>query len=123
MVIMLCLIGMVGVIFVILCIFARANGKRIVREDEKEVTASVIRKKYESPYVTMISMNSCTVPQSHAARYLVTMSCEAEDVSVTYNDETLYKTVNEGDSIQMMLYKAYDKDDNLIGKPELRFPG
>lgn len=111
---------LVGLLVVILCIFAIAKDKRIEREDEKEVTAIVTHKKYESSYVTMIPMNACNVPQSHAARYLVTMSYE--DVSVTFNDKALYENVKEGDTMQMILYKAYDKDDNLVGRPELHFP-
>ena len=119
MVILVC-VGIVGVMFAVLFIFVRSNDKTIEREDEEQVTAIVTHKKYESSYVTMIAMNSCSVPQSHAARYLVTMSYE--DVSITFNDKALYENVKEGDTMQMILYKAYDKDDNLVGRPELRFP-
>mgnify|MGYP000516744321 FL=1 len=59
------------------------------------------------------------IPQTHPARYLVTISYE--DVSETFNDRNLYENVKEGDTIQMVLYKGYDKDDNLI-KQTLQFP-
>lgn len=39
----------------------------------------------------------------------------------TFNDRNLYENVKEGDTIQMVLYKGYDKDDNLI-KQTLQFP-
>lgn len=124
---MVMIVGIVllcGLIVLILCIATIATGQRIQREDEQEITATVTDRRYESSYVTMITINTCPVPQSYPERYLVTTSYEdvSGPVRTTFNDRKLYETVKKGDTVQMILYKAYDKEGNLVGEPELRFP-
>jgi hypothetical protein len=100
------------------------TGCQLIEKEEKiNVNAEVTDMQYERSYVTKRPMKMgetyTYVSQRHPARYLVTISYE--DVSETFNDENLYESVKEGDTIQMILYKGYDKNDNLI-KQTLQFP-
>lgn len=50
--------------------------------------------------------------EEHPAQYLVTITYEC--ISETFDSKELYERVKEGESIQMLLYKACDKEGNLI---------
>ena len=107
---------------IIMCV-ALTGCQTIEKEEKIDVNATVTDIQYRSSYVTMMPIyngkTTTLIPQTHPARYLVTISYE--DVSETFNDRNLYENVKEGDTIQMVLYKGYDKDDNLI-KQTLQFP-
>lgn len=108
-------------VVIIMCI-ALTGCQTIAREEKIDVNATVTDMQYRSSYVTMMPIyngkTTTLIPQTHPARYLVTISYE--DVSETFNNRNLYENVKKGDTIQMVLYKGYDKDDNLI-KQTLQF--
>lgn len=107
----------------IICIVLTGCQAVVVRE-KIEVSATITKMQYEASYTTRRSMyNPATktmMPrtQTHSAQYLVTISYE--DISETFNDQTLYEAVKEGDIIQMILCKSYDEDGKLI-KQTLQF--
>lgn len=107
---------------VIICV-ALTGCQTIEKEEKIDVNATVTDMQYRSSYVTMMTIyndkTTTLIPKTHPARYLVTISYE--NVSETFNDKNLYENVKEGDTIQMVLYNGYDKDDNLI-KQTLQFP-
>ena len=109
-------------IVIIMCVVL-TSCQTIEKEEKIDVNATVTDMQYHGSYVTMISIfngkTTTLIPQTHPARYLVTISYE--DVSETFDDKNLYENVKEGDTIQMVLYKGYDKDNNLI-KQTLQFP-
>lgn len=109
-------------VVIIMCV-ALTGCLAIEKEEKIDVNATVTDIQYRSSYVTMTPIfngkTTTIIPQTHPACYLVTISYE--DVSETFNDRNLYENVKEGDTIQMVLYKGYDKDDNLI-KQTLQFP-
>ena len=109
-------------VVIIMCVVL--TGCQAIEKEEKiDVNATVTDMQYRVPYVTMIPIYTGKTllyfPQSHPARYLVTISYE--DVSETFDNINLYNNVKKGDTIQMVLCKSYDKDDNLI-KQTLQFP-
>lgn len=95
-----------------------------VRE-ENEVSTIIAEMQYESSYILQLpTYNSITKTttirqQPYPAKYLVTITYE--NISETFNDKTLFEKVKEGDIIQMILCKSYDKNGNLI-KQTLQFP-
>lgn len=109
-------------VVIIMCV-ALTGCQTTEKEEKIDVNATVTDMQYQSSYVTMIPIfngkTTTLIPQTHPARYLVTISYE--DVSETFDNSTLYENVKEGDTIQMVLYKGYDKDDNLI-KQTLQLP-
>lgn len=112
------------ILLVVIIMSVALTGCQTIEKEEKiDVNATVTDMQYQSSYVTMMPIyngkTTTLIPQTHPARYLVTISYE--DVSETFNDRNLYENVKEGDIIRMVLYKIYDKDDNLI-KQTLQFP-
>ncbi len=109
-------------VVIIMCVVL--TGCQTVEKEEKiDVIATVTDMQYRSSYQTTIPIyngkTTTFISQTHPARYLVTISYE--DVSETFNNRNLYENVKEGDTIQMVLYRGYDKDNNLI-KQALQFP-
>lgn len=101
---------------IIMCVVLTGCQSVIVRE-KIEVSATVTEMQYE---VSLVWYNpALKMPQVLPAEYLVTISYE--DISETFDDQTLYESVKEGDTIQMILCKDYDEDGNLI-KQTLQFP-
>lgn len=112
------------ILLVIIIMCAALTGcQKIEKEEKFDVNAMVTDIQYHSSYITTIPIyngkTTTLIPQTHPAQYLVTISYE--DVSETFNDKNLYENVKEGDTIQMVLYKYYDKHNNLI-KQTLQFP-
>lgn len=112
------------VLLAIMCVVLTGCQSVIVRE-KNEVSATVTEMQYEDSYTTFMPMynvaskTTMLLPQTHSAQYLVTITYEG--ISETFDDKTLYESVKEGDIIQMILCKDYDKDNNLI-KQTLQFP-
>lgn len=91
---------------------------RIEKEEEIKVTAKVVEKYYRAAYTTYIPIRVGKVttmsPQRHSARYEITV--EYEDITETFNDEEWYNLVEEGEEIEVILYRGYDKDGELLKK-------
>ena len=102
---------------IILCVVL-SSCETIEKEEKLEVSATVIDKQYKNAYTTMMPVfngkTTTLIPQRHPALYLVTISYD--DVSETFEDRKLYENVKKGDDIKMILYKGYDKKNNLIIK-------
>lgn len=112
------------ILLIVMIMCVSLTGCQTIEKEEKiDVNATVTDMQYRSSYVVLIPLyngkTTTYIPQTYPARYLVTISYE--DVSETFDDINLYENVKEGDTIQMVLYKGYDKDDNLI-KQTLQFP-
>ena len=98
---------------VIMCIL---TGCQRIAKEKTEVNGTVVDMQYQSSYKTLMIMSNgkstALIPQIHPAQYLITISYK--NVSETFDDEKLYKSVKEGDTIQVILEKSYDTDGNLI---------
>ncbi len=103
----------------IMCVVLTGCQSAVVSEKTK-VSATITEMQYEDSYITFIPMfNAATKtttlrPQTHSAQYLVTVTYEG--ISETFDNQTLYEAVKEGDTIQMILCKNYDKDGDLINQ-------
>lgn len=105
-----------SVLAIIMCVVLTSCQSVIVTE-KIEVSATVTEMQYED---SRIFFNPATkMPQVFHEKYLVTISYE--DISETFDDKTLYESVKEGSTIQMILCKDYDEDGSLIRK-KLQFP-
>lgn len=94
-----------------------ASCQSIEKEERMEVTATITEMQYED---SMVFFNpALKMSQILTEKYWVTITFE--DISETLDDQTLYESVKEGDTIQMILYKAYDENGNLI-KQRLYLP-
>ena len=102
-------------VVIIICV-TFTGCQKVEREEKTTVTATVTEVQYRSAYVTprviYTGKSTITTTQVHPSRHLVTITYE--DLSETFNNSDLYEKVEEGQSIQMILYKGYDKDDKLI---------
>lgn len=114
---------LIFLMFIILC-FGLVGCQTIVEEETIEVKATVTSKEYKSAYVTMVHVRvgnvTTIVPQTHPAKYYVTVTYE--DVSETFNDMILYEELNEGDTLTVIFYRAYNEEHELVEK-EIRLPG
>lgn len=97
--------------------------QKVEREETTEVIATVTDRSHTIAYTTLMPMRSGKVttymPQFHPATYYVAVSYEG--ISKTFNNQALYESVQVGDTVQVILYHGYDKDDNLI-KETLMLP-
>ena len=77
-------------VVIIMCI-ALTGCQTIEKEEKIDVNATVTDMQYRSSYVTFLPIyngkTTTLIPQTHPARYLVTISYE--DVSETFNDRNL----------------------------------
>ena len=91
---------------------------RIVTEESVEVTAVVVDKDYRASYTTYsyVKVGKVTnmIPNVHTERHYVTV--EYEDMTETFEDEELYDSVKEGESITVYLYRGYDENGELVRK-------
>lgn len=101
---------------IIMCVVLTGCQSDIVRE-KIEVSAIVTEKQYKDSYFRYNP--ALKMPQRVSAKYLVTISYE--DISETFVFKSLYESVEEGDSIHMILCKDYDENGRLI-KQTLQFP-
>lgn len=102
---------------IFICIFL-AGCKQVVVRDQIEVTATVTEKSYTPSYTSFVSIYHPTLktitlsPIIHSEKHLITISYK--HISNTFDDKKLYENVNQGDSIQMILYKDHDKLGQLV---------
>ncbi len=105
----------IWVITIVMCIFI-TGCQSIDKKEEIEVTATVTAVQYKHSYITYIPMYTgkffTNITQFHPEQYLVTVAYD--DLSKTFDDETLYKKVKKGDKVELILYNGYDKEGNLV---------
>lgn len=103
------------------CLFMLAGCQNVVEEQSEEVTATVTDIHKHSSYITYYysPATKTMLPQSHPARYHVTITYE--DLSQEFNNRNLYDSVSVGDTIQVILYKGWNSDGELVVR-ELRIP-
>ena len=100
---------------------------RVVSNDKIEISGIVTNIQYEDSHITYVprynpaTKTTMLSPIYHSAQYLVTITSSEENISQTFNNQTLYENVKVGDSLQMILRKDYDKNGELINKT-LEFP-
>lgn len=89
---------------------------RTESQEYLEVTAVVSSLEYQEAYTTHSAAyngkNAIPIRRNHPAKFLVTITYQT--LSITYDNESLYNSVKQGDSINMVLCNSYDKDHNLI---------
>lgn len=112
------------VVAIILSIIA--IGYFVALDVEKiEVTAKVTNLEYKKaisqliPYHNPSTKTTIVRTQQTPAKYLVTITYE--DISVTVNDKYLYNSVQEGDTIQMIYCRYYNKD-HVLTMEKLKLP-
>lgn len=111
-------------LLIIIC-FCLTGCESIKLQKEFEVSATVSEKVYTSSYTTFITIyNSQTkstslIPLTYPEKYLITITYK--DISETFDSKSLYLSVKEGDTINMVLCNYYDWDDNLV-KQTLQLP-
>ena len=97
--------------------------QKVEREETMKVRATVTDRSHTVSYTTLIPIyNGKThsyIPQFHPATYHVTVSYG--DIYYTFNNQELYNSVQVGDTVQVILYHGFDKDNNLI-KETLMLP-
>ena len=112
------------ILFILLILILSMTGCGGTAE-KSEVDAVVTKLQYNPPkQYTSIEYNfvlKMPMVTSHTkpAEYLITISYE--DTSITYDNEKLFETAKEGDTITMILVKKYDKNNKLVSK-SLRYP-
>lgn len=107
-------------IVIIMCVVL--TGCQTVEKEERiDVIATVLDMEYQDKMNVPVCNGETIyyIEVDQIPRYLVTISYKG--VSKTFDDRNLYENVKEVDTIQMVLYKGYDKDDNLI-RQTLLFP-
>lgn len=93
--------------------------------EKSEVDAVVTKLQYNPPkrYTSIEYNHILEMPMvtSHTrpAEYLVTISYE--DISVTFDDQKLFESLKEGDTITMVLVKKYNKNNKIVSK-SLQYP-
>jgi len=96
---------------------------RTTSQEYIEVTGIVTSMEYQAEHTTYAAVhngkNAVPIRQNHPPKYLVTITYES--LSHTYDNEWLYNSVNQWDSVPMILCNSYDKDNNLIHQ-ELSLP-
>lgn len=97
-------------IIVIMCGVLTSCRQPIIDEEKIEVCATVAEMEYEESYCRYNP--TLRILEYVPEEYLVTITYE--DISKTFDNKRLYKRVEEGDSIQIILYKKYDEDGKLI---------
>lgn len=101
---------------IIMCVILTGCQSVIVRE-KNDVYATVTEVQYKDSSVWYNP--ALKMPQVLPEKYLVTISYEG--ISETFDNKTLYESVKEGDTIQMILCSDYDENGNLI-KQTLEIP-
>ncbi len=93
--------------------------------EKSEVDAVVTKLQYNPPedyispeYNFILKMPMLTL-HTRPAEYLVTISYEG--ISVTFNDQKLFESLKEGDTITMVLVKKYNKNNKIVSK-SLQYP-
>lgn len=61
-----------------------------------------------------MGLNAIAIKNNHPAKYLVTITYQT--LSITCDNESLFNSVKQGDSINMTLCNSYDKNHNLINQ-------
>ena len=107
-----------AIILLAFVVFLITGCGRIEKEENLQVTAKVVEKRYKSAYTTYIPIRVGKVttmsPQYHSERYEITV--EYEDSRKTFNSEEWYNLVEEGEEIEVILYLGYGIDGELLRK-------
>ena len=102
---------------IVFCIITTGCQQVITRE-QSEVSATITEVQYKAAYTTSILIYNAALkmsiptPVQHDAQYLVTITYE--DITQTFDSQTLYENSKAGDTIQVILCKYYDEAGNLI---------
>ena len=96
-------------ITIIMCMLIVGCKSVVVRENIT-VSATISKMQYEDSYTWYNP--ALKMVQYFPEEYLVTISYG--DISKTFDDQTLYQKVKEGDTIEIILCKEYDKNGNLL---------
>lgn len=103
-------------LFLVLICVLLTGCQKVEREERTVVTATVTNRNHAISYTTMMPIRNgkitTYIPQYHPATYHVTVSYEG--VKQTFNNQELYESVEVGDTLQVILYHGYDRDNKLI---------
>lgn len=86
------------------------NSKVIVNEQKEEVTATVtsVEEVFVPPTYYFSPATNTSMPFFYPNEYNVTVTYD--DLSQTFNDKSLYNSVNVGDTIQVILHEVVDDE-------------
>lgn len=102
-------------VLVLMCVIL-TGCQKVEREERTVVIATVTDQSHMLAYTTMMPIRNgkitTYIPQYHPATYYVTVSYEG--VKQTFNNQELYESVEVGDTLQVILYHGYDRDNKLI---------
>ncbi|MBQ6860100.1 MAG: hypothetical protein IJO08_00460 [Clostridia bacterium] len=108
----------VVVALLIFLVFALCRCSRVEKEEETKVTAKVVEKEYRAAYSSYIPMRvgkvTTVTMQRHPEKYYITV--QYEDITETFDDEEWYNLVEEGEAIDVILYRGYSREGELLKK-------
>ena len=93
-----------------------AGCKRVTETEEQVVVGTVTERRFRASRTTYTHVNfgksSVPLAHIHPAEYLVTITYG--DISHTFNNVTLYRTCDVGDSVEVTLVRGYTADHELV---------
>ena len=109
---------------IIVCVISFLKSNVVVDKEETiSVTATITDKEYKKTSTTMMHITTgkttTLIPQIHPEKFFVTV--EYKDLTETFDDEELYNSVECGDSIDITLYKTFNKKGELLDE-SLKLP-
>ena len=96
-------------VLAIICIVLTAC-HAVTSIEKVEVSGTVTQMQYEKDFVRYNP--ALKMSQLYPEQYLVTITYE--DISETFDNQTLYEKVKEGDTVQIILCNGYDEERNLV---------
>ena len=109
---------------ILVCVISFLKSNVVVdKEETLSVTATITDKEHKKTYTTMMHITTgkttTLIPQTHPEKFLVTV--EYQNLTETFDDEDLYNSVDCGDSIEIILYKTFNKKGKLLDE-SLKLP-
>ena len=108
---------------ILVCVISFLKSNVVDKEETISVTATITDKEYKKTYTTMMHITTgkttTLIPQIYPEKFLVTV--EYQNLTETFDDEDLYNSVDCGDSIEIILYKTFNKKGKLLDE-SLKLP-
>ena len=103
--------------FIVVLVIGLNIYPRVSRMQKSSVNAIVTEKQFKDSSLDLLPSSVIAgVPvlsEDHPAHYLVTVAYN-KDLTQTFDDESLFESVKEGDIIEVELYQGYDNKNNLV---------
>ena len=110
------IVFVVAVLLLVTMCVALTGCKRITETEEQIVVGTVTDKTFRKAHTTfshvLVGKTTTTIPHRHPAKYLVTITYQG--LTETFNNITLYNSVEVGDSVEITLVSGYTADHELV---------